>query len=287
MIDVHLLLVYSAPIILAALGEIVVQRAGLINIGLEGMMLLAAFFGMLVAHQSGSAGWGMVAAMGVGLASAAASAVFTVNLGADQVVVGTALDLLAIGLTGTLFRAQFGESGMLLSLPKLPAIAGIDPVLVAMVLSVPLIRLLLMHTGWGLAARSAGEYPKATEGAGFSVTRLRFEASLVGGLFAGLAGGYLSIGVAGSFAENMTNGRGFIAIAIVTFGRWRPLYVFLAGLMIGFFDTLQFVLQARGVQAPSQLLIALPYVVALLVLVLAGRGTMAPASLGVPYRRSK
>lgn len=283
--DVTSLLIFAAPVAIAALGETVGQKAGLINIGLEGMMLLAAFFGMLVAYQTGSPWLGLGVGVLVGVVASALSAWFCITLAADQVVVGTAINLFAIGLTGALFERRFGASGQLISLPKLPQIAGIDPIIVLMLLAIPAIWFSLARTGWGLAVRSAGEYPKATEAAGFSVRGLRFQASFVAGAFAGLAGAYLSIGVARSFAENMTNGRGFIAIAMVTFGRWRPLYVFLAALLIGLFDSLQYLFQARGVAVPSQLLLALPYAVALLVLVIVGKGTAAPASLGVPYRR--
>jgi len=283
--DLAMLLVYAAPVAMAATGEVVGQKSGVINIGLEGMMLIAAFFGMLVAYTTGSAGLGIAAGIAAGIGASAVSAWFCVRLGSDQVVVGTAINLFAIGLTGSLFRARFGQSGTLISLPKLPAFHGIDPVIVVMLLSIPAIWLLLSRTGWGLAVRSAGEYPKAAEAAGFQVMALRLQACLIGGVFAGLGGAYLSIGVAGSFAENMTNGRGFIAIAMVTFGRWKPAFVFLAALLIGFFDSLQYLMQAIGVQVPSQLLLALPYVVALLVLVLVGKGSAAPASLGLPYRR--
>lgn len=283
--DLAILLVYAAPVALAALGEVVAQKSGVINIGIEGMMLLGAFFGMLACYSTNSPWIGLGLGVVMGIAASLVSGWFCIRLGADQVVVGTAVNLFAIGLTGSLFRARFGQSGQLLSLPKLPGFFGIDPVVVLMLIAIPAIWYLLARTGWGLAVRSAGEYPKATEAAGFSVSKLRFGAVAIGGAFAGLAGAYLSIGVAGSFAENMTNGRGFIAIAMVTFGRWKPGFVFLAALLIGFFDSLQYLLQAMGVQAPVQLLLALPYVVALLVLVIVGEGASAPASLGVPYRR--
>lgn len=285
--DVAVLLIYAAPIALAAIGELIGQKSGVINIGLEGMMLLGAFFGMLAAYLSGSPWLGIGAGILVGAVAGLANGWFCISLCADQVVVGTAVNLFAIGLTGSLFRARFGASGQLLTLPKLPHFLGIDPVIVFMLLSILGTWWLLGKTGWGLVVRSAGEYPKATEAAGFSVQRFRFQAVAIGGAFAGLAGAYLSIGVAGSFAENMTNGRGFIAIAMVTFGRWKPVFVFLAAILIGFFDSLQYLLQAKGVQVPSQLLLALPYVVALLVLVIAGKGAAAPASLGVAYRREE
>lgn len=278
---------YAAPVAIAALGETVGQRSGVLNIGLEGTMLAGAFFGMLTSLGTGNPWIGLAAAVAAGLVIMAVSGWFTVYLAADQVVVGTAVNLLALGLTGTLYRNQFGQSGQLLSVPSIPKMGEIDAVLVGLVLAVPLIWFLIARTGWGLAVRAAGEYPKAAEAAGYSVNRLRYGASLIAGAFGGLAGGYLSLGIAGSFAENMTSGRGFVAIAMVTFGRWRPAWVFAAALLVGFAESLQFWFQALGWKAPFQLMIALPYIVALVVLVLVGKGTQAPASLAVSYRREK
>jgi len=284
-LDLALLLIYATPIALAAIGEVVGQKAGVVNIGLDGMMLLGAFVGMMCAYSTGSPWIGLGAGAVAGIGASMLSGLFCIGLGADQVVVGTAINLLAIGLTGSLFRTRFGESGQLLTLPKLTHVAGVDLVTLVTVASIPAVWWLLQRTGWGLATRSVGEYPKSAEAAGFSVRALRFQAIAIAGAFAGLGGAYLSIGVAGSFAENMTGGRGFIAIAMVTFGRWKPLFVFLAALLIGFFDSLQYVLQGQGVKAPTQLLLALPHAVALLVLVAVGKGAAAPASLGSPYRR--
>jgi simple sugar transport system permease protein len=279
------LLKYAAPVAIAALGETISQKAGVLNIGLEGAMLTGAFFGVFTTFSTGSPWLGLCAAMGVGMLLMAISSWFTVVNGADQVVVGTAVNLLALGVTGTLFRAQFGQSGQLFSVTRIPSAGGWDAVLVGLLILIPCVAWLIGRTGWGLALRSAGEYPKATEAAGFSVIRLRFGAMLINGALAGLAGGYLALGISGSFAENMTAGRGFVAIAMVTFGRWRPAWVFGAAVLIGFAESLQFLFQSRGVQAPYQLMIALPYAVALLVLVVVGKGTLAPASLGKPYRK--
>lgn len=285
-VDPATLLKFATPLALAALGETVTQRAGVLNIGLEGVMLSSAYAGIVVAHSTGSVWLGLAAGLVAGLILTLISAFFCVKLAVDQVVTGTAVTLLALGLTGTLYRAQFGQSGQLISLKSsLPSIAGFDPVTVAAALSVGAVWLLLFKTRWGLAARAAGEYPKAAEAAGFRVPRLRLQAMLVGGLFGALAGAYLSVGVAGSFAEGMTSGKGFVAIAMVTFGRWRPLPVFAACILIGYLESLQFALQGQGLAIPTQALTALPYVAAILVLVLAGRGTAAPASLAVPYRR--
>ncbi len=278
---------YTAPVALAAIGETVNQKSGVLNIGLEGMMLVAAFFAMLTGLSTGNPWLGILAGIGAGLVLAAISSWFSIYLSADQVVVGTALNLFALGLTGTLYRAQFGQSGTLLDVKTIPQWNGIDPVMVFLVLAALGAWYLLFRTGWGLAMRAAGEHPKAAEASGYSVKKLRLGAGLFGGAFAGLAGAYLSVGIAGSFAENMTAGRGFIAIAMVTFGRWKPHLVLLAALLIGFVESLQYRFQSLGWNVPFQLLLALPYIVALLVLVLVGKGTLAPAALAQAYQREK
>lgn len=285
--DVASLLVYAAPVALAAIGETVVEKAGVINIGIEGSMLAGAFFGMLGSFLTHSPWIGLATGISAGAILALLGGWFTVNLGADQVVVGTAVNLFALGLTGTLYRARFGESEQLLTVVRVPNYHGIDAVIVAMILSVPVVWFLLNRTGWGLAVRAVGEYPAAAEAAGYSVARLKLGALLVGGVFAGLAGAYLSVGIAGSFAENMSAGRGFVAIAMVTFGRWKPQVVFLAALLIGYAESLQFALQASGRHIPYQLLLAMPYALALLVLAVVGKGASAPAWLARPYNKVK
>jgi ABC-type uncharacterized transport system permease subunit len=190
-------------------------------------------------------------------------------------------------VTGTLFRSKFGQSGQLLSVPRIEAFHGVDPLMVFMILSVPLLWYILRKTAWGLAVRACGEYPKAVDAAGFSVTSLRLQSLLVGAVYSGLAGSYLSLVIAGSFAENMTAGRGFVAIAMVTFGRWKPQFAFLAALLIGCAESLQYKFQTFGWKVPYQLMIALPYVVALLVLVIVGKGVAAPGALALPYRKER
>ena len=285
--DWAMLLVFTAPIALAAVGETICQKSGVLNIGLEGSMLVGAFFAMLVAQATGSP-W---IAMGVGgiagLLLALFQGWFTITFAADQVVVGTAANLIALGVTSTWFREKFGQSGQLLSVPKIPTFYGIDAVILFLLACVPLTWLLLRKTNWGLVLRAAGEYPKAVESAGFPVLSLRMQGLALSGLFGGLGGAYLAVGIAGSFAENMTGGRGFVAIALVTFGRWNPWLVLAAGLIVGYAESLQFSLQAQGIALPHQLLLAMPYIVALVVLVLAGKGTLAPRSLGIAYRREK
>ena len=283
--DLALLLVFSAPVALAAIGETFAQKAGVLNIGLEGSMLCGAYFAMLADQLTGSPWIGLAAGTAIGLIIALLQALFTIRLAADQVVVGAAANLFALGLTGTLFRARYGESGQLLSVARVPAWHGLDAVIIFMLASIPIAWLLLKKTGWGLALRAAGEYPKSVEAAGFSVSALRTHGLMISGLMAGLGGAYLAVGIAGSFAENMTAGRGFVAIAMVTFGRWNPWLVVAAALVVGYTESLQFTLQARGIALPHQLFLAMPYLVALLVLVIAGKGTLAPRALGTAYRK--
>ncbi len=281
------LLQYSAPVALASLGEVVVQKSGVIHIGIEGSMLAAAFFGMLACYSTHSPWLGLGAAILAAVVLSLIFGVLAILLAVDQVVVGTATNLLSLGVTGALFRNKFGSTGQLLSIPRIPAFHGFDPILISMIVSIPLIWFLLTKTGWGLAIRACGEYPKGAEAAGFSVLKLRLQAILIGGIYAGLAGAYLSLVIAGSFAENMTAGRGFVAIAMVTFGRWKPQFVFLSALMIGYAESLQYKFQTYGWNVPYQLMIALPYIVALLVLVIVGRGSMAPGALAQAYRKDK
>lgn len=283
--DPALILVFSTPIAVAAVGEAVNQRGGVLNIGLEGTMLAAAFFGMASSGASGSPWVGLAVGGLVGAAFSLLQAVFVVRLAADQVVVGTAVNLFSLGLTSLLFRSQYGGSGQLLSVPQVPKFGGIDLVVLAALALALLAWWALAKTRWGLALRAAGGYPPAVEASGFSVESLRTQGLLIGGVLGGVAGAYLSLGFAGSFAENMTAGRGFVAIAMVTFGRWNPLGALAASVLVGGVETLQFLFQAKGWNIPFQFLSALPYVLALLVLVGAGRGRGAPAALGVPYRR--
>lgn len=284
---VFTLLRFSAPVGIAALGETVAQKAGVLNIGIEGQMLSGAFFATLAAHATGSPWLGLAAGIASALALGLIQGFLTINLGADQVVTGTALNLFSLGLTGSLFRAQFGASGQLLSLPGLPEFGpGLDPVLILFLLAVPAVAWALKRTRWGLAIRGSGEYPEAVEASGHSPSSLRWGASLLGAALAGLAGAYLVLGVAGSFAENMSAGRGFVAIAMVTFGRWKPWGVLAASLLIGYAESLQFTLQASNTGIPYQALIALPYVLALAILIVAGKGASGPAALGMPFRRS-
>lgn len=279
---------YAAPVGFAAVGEAIGQRSGLINIGLEGLMLVAAFFAMLATSVTGSPWLGLCAGVLAALLLGLLQCFFTLRLAADQIVVGTAINLFALGLTDTLFRSQYGQTGSLISVAKIPTLwLGLDVLLVALVVTALYLTWWLARTKRGLVLRAAGEYPEAVESAGISALKVRLMAAVLASVFAGLGGSYLCVGLTGSFAPGMTAGRGFVAIAMVTFGRWRPAWAVAAALLVGYSESVQYTLQVRNVSVPGELLQAMPYLVALAVLVLVGRGTAMPAMLAVPYRREK
>ena len=284
----------ATPLLLAALGETLTERAGVINIGLEGIVLCGAFGALVGAGAAGLPGGYAAAALG-GLAAAAVFAVFAVLLRADQIITGTAVTLLALGATGTLYRAIYGASGAALSIPTsaslpIPGLAAI-PVLGSAFFDQPAVTyvavLLAVALWWGLARthaglalRAVGESPEAALAAGASPMRVQLFAVLASGVLGGIAGGTLVLAQVGTFAEGMSAGRGFIAIAIVALGRWHPGGVLVAALVFGGASALQFVFQALGLSLPYQLFLALPYVLALVALAGAARRSAAPAALG-------
>ena len=283
----------ATPLVLAALGETLAERAGVINIGLEGIILSGAFGALVGATQLGLVG-GFAAGVASGVVVALLFALFVVQLKCDQIITGTAITLLAVGLTGTLYRALYGTSGAALSIATLspsrvPLLSKI-PVLgtgffeqpavaYTIYVLVPGIWWWMYRTHAGLALRAVGESPAAAEAAGVRVNRVRVGAIAFGGALGGLAGATLVLAQAGTFAENMSAGRGFVAIAIVVLGRWHPLGVALAALLFGASSALQFLLQAMGLALPYQLFLALPYALTLAALAgVAGR-VRAPAAL--------
>jgi general nucleoside transport system permease protein len=284
----------ATPLALAAMGEVVVERAGVINISLEGVILSGAF-GALVGATSFGVPGGYALSIAFGVLMSIVFAVFVVFLNADQVITGTAVTLLALGATGTLYRALYGATGAALSIPTtgpraIPGLAAIpglgsaffnQPVVTYVwYLTVPAIWWWLYRTQAGLALRAVGESPDAAEAAGVRSTRVRFFAIVFGGALGGLAGGSLVLAQAGTFVEGMSAGRGFIAIAIVVLGRWHPVGVAMAALVFGAASALQYLLQALGLPLPYQLFLGLPYLLTLAALAgVAGR-VRAPAWLG-------
>ncbi|MCC6847176.1 MAG: ABC transporter permease [Deltaproteobacteria bacterium] len=289
-------LALGTPLLFAALGELVSERAGVLNIGVEGLMLTGAFAGFLACWATGSPLVGMVAAAGAAMMLGALLALWVVGLDADQVVAGAALNILAVGVTGVAYRAVFGVTGAALTVPTFAPIA-LDgdawwlaplrqpaPVWVALAL-VPLVWLVLARTRLGLELRAVGEAPEAAASLGIRVAAVRVGALLAAALLAGIGGGYLSLAYSNTFVEGMSAGRGFIALAIVVFGRWRPLGILAGALLFGAASAAQFHLQAAGITIPYHLLLMLPYVLTLTVLAIATGTTAAPAALG--RRRSE
>jgi simple sugar transport system permease protein len=288
----------AAPLLLAALGELLIERAGLIDIGIEGTMLAGAFAGFVVAVASGSAWLGVAAAAGMGLGAGALFAAFAVIGRIDQIVVGMALNLLSLGATGAASRALFAGSppsaptlgalvaGPAAELPWLgPLLLAQSPFLHAGLLLALALGAGLARTRPGLRLRAVGESARAADAEGVSVARVRVLAVLAGSALAGVGGAALSLAQSDSFTEGMTAGRGFIALAIVIFGRWSALGVLLASLFFGGATALQFRLQARGVAIPYPVFLMFPYLVTLAVLALATGRARAPADLARPYAR--
>jgi simple sugar transport system permease protein len=289
----------AVPLLLAALGELVAERAGVLNIGLEGMLLSGAFAGLVVALPSGSTALGLAAALAVGAGLGLLLGVFVAHWNANQVVAGTALNLLAAGLTGVAYRAVFGVTGAALTIAGAPALplpglatlpivgAFFNQTLIgyAAFAAVPTVGWALGHTLPGLRLRMVGENPYAAETQGVAVRRVRLAALVICGMLAAAGGAYLSLAYANTFVEGMSAGRGFIALAIVIVGRRHPVGILAAALFFGFATALQFHFQAMGLAVPFQFFLVLPYVLTLLVLAGGvGRGT-APAALGQSYER--
>jgi general nucleoside transport system permease protein len=285
----------ATPLLLAATGETVTERAGVINLGLEGAMLTGALAAALGSAHGGP--WAGVAAGA--LAGALVSAVFGASVVAgriNQIVAGTAVTLACVGLTGTIYRQAFGAAGAGLSLPTLspmplPGLGAIPvlgpalfrqpaPTYLAAAM-VPLVWWGLYRTRWGLALRATGESGPLARAAGARVWLIRLWATVFGGMLAGVAGATLVLAQVGTFAEKMTAGRGYVAIAIVVLGRWHPGGVALAALLFGAASALQFAFQALGLAVPYQFFLMFPYVVTLLALARVVGRVEAPAGLAV------
>jgi ABC-type uncharacterized transport system permease subunit len=284
----------ATPLLLAAIGETITERAGVINLGIEGMMLSGALAATLGASMWGDwAGLGCAAVAGMALAGV--FAVLTVGVRSDQIITGTAITLAGVGLTGTVYRQAFGAEGAGLTIPtfsslSIPGLSQIpvlgpglfqQPVSTYLaVVALPLVWLLLFRTRLGLMLRATGEAAAMARAAGVRTRLLRAGATVIGGGFAGLGGAALVLAQVGTFAERMTAGRGFLAIAIVVLGRWHPAGVALAALLFGAASAMQFLFQALGVNAPYQIFLMLPYLLTLLALAGAVGRVRAPGDLG-------
>jgi ABC-type uncharacterized transport system permease subunit len=293
---VPLAIAAATPLLLAVIGELTVERSGVINLGLEGMMLTAAMTAVLAAQAShsiliGVAG-GVAGAVGIALVFGIAAIAFRT----DQIVAGTAVNFLALGLTGVVYR-QLQESGVFEQgvphfgtggVPGLRSVPIIGPILFAQDVLIPLVWLVLpiVATGvlwnsrFGLRLRACGENPAAATANGFSVDRYRWAALMVEAGLAGTAGAYLSLSLANGFAENMVSGRGFIALAIVIFGRWRLRGAIAGASLFGAAAATQFAFQALGRGVPFHLLLALPYIATIAILCGVTGAVRSPEALG-------
>ncbi len=284
----------ATPLLFAATGETITERSGVINLGIEGIMLAGALAAAIGATTWGPWG-GLAMAALAGMLAAAVFALLAIGARADQVITGTAITLAMVGLTGTIYRQAYGTQGVGLSIPtfselSIPGLSRIpvlgpgffqQPIPTYLVFAaLPLVWWVLFRTRMGLALRATGEAAAMARATGVRTTLIRWVATVIGGAFVGLGGATLVLAQVGTFAERMTAGRGFLAIAIVVLGRWHPGGVALAALLFGLATALQFLFQALGVQAPYQLFLMLPYLLTLLALAGAVGRVRAPADLG-------
>ncbi|MFO0973497.1 MAG: ABC transporter permease [Phycisphaerae bacterium] len=279
----------AAPLLLAASGELLCERAGLLNIGVEGTMLMGALAAVLAGWASGSALVGVVAAAAAGATVGAIYAAWTVSAKRDMIVTGLGINLAALGTSGIVIERVEAACGRIIP-PGLPSVAGIDALLPLALAGVIALRLGLWRTRPGLALRAVGENPEAADTAGVRVAVVRWTAALVGSALSGLGGAYLSIVMTRGFQENMTGGRGYLALALVILGRWSPFGVLLAALMFGMLDALQVTLQPSLGSAARLLypaLLALPYVMTLAALSRFTGRARPPAALGQVYDRGR
>lgn len=295
----------STPLALAAIGGTFCERTGVVNIALEGIMLVGAFSGAVFSYYAQSswgfsenlAPWvGLIGAVSMGMIFSLLHGLGSIHLRADQVVVGAALNILALGGTGFLTQALFGVAG------ASPRVASFDPVPVPGLSSIPFLgpvlfnhtpivymavvvavagQYVLFRTPLGLRIRAVGEHPKASETVGVSVYRIRYLGVLISGALGGLAGANLSLEAVSQFSENMTRGRGFIALAANIFGKWTPLGSWLSSLLFGFAESLK--LRTQVIALPPEFILMLPYVLTIVVLAGAMGRAVAPTAIGKPY----
>jgi len=271
----------ATPLLLAALGGLFSERSGVINIALEGLMLAGAFTSAVVTHYAGNPWIGLFAGIGAGIFISVIHAVACIQFDSDQVVTGTAINILMFGIPTLVSGALFGTTGSTPQLPRANLLPN-APVVIAFVL-VPVGWYLLYRTPFGLRLRAAGENPEAADTAGVSVSRIRYSGVLLSGALAAIGGAYLSIGQSSLFTRNMTAGRGFIALAALIFGKWRPVQTMLACLLFGFAEAVAIQMQGVIPHVRVEYIQIIPYVLTMIVLAGFIGASRAPRALGRPY----
>jgi simple sugar transport system permease protein len=292
----------STPILIAALGELVTERAGIMNLGVEGTMLMGAFTGFLVTYNTDSVLLGTLAAIGIGALMSLIMAFMASTLKVDQTVTGLALNMLGAGVSLFWYRLGFEDLGTatiptietskVVKIPLLSDIPLLGEILfshqlltyLALIL-VPAVWFFLYRTKYGLRIRGCGENPLAVDLRGVNVTWLQYVATIFGGMMAGLGGSFVTLGTTVRFLPGITGGRGWLAIVIVIAGNWRPWRILVATLIFALLDAIQLQIQGVGVQIPFQILLALPYVIAILALMGGRARSKPPRHLGETYRR--
>lgn len=282
---------FAVPLVLGALTGVMGERSGVVNIGIEGQMLTAAFAGFFTAAATKSLVAGVVAGVFAGIVMGAFLAWTTVRARMDQIIAGVVINIIATGITSFFYRPGQGLPRTMPQfdvpvLSKIPLLGEVffstGPIALFALAVVPVLHVALFRTRWGLRTRAIGEYPSAADTSGIDVIRMRLINVTLGGGLAGAAGAYLSMEATGSFQRNMTTGRGFLALAILIFGAWRPLRIFAAALFFGFTNALASQLQGV-VNIPQQFITLLPYVLTLVVLAAAAGKVRAPGAVGVPF----
>jgi simple sugar transport system permease protein len=291
----------AAPVLLAALGELVSEKAGVLNIGLDGFMLVGSLAGFLGAYYFQNCWIGMLTGMLAGILISLLHAYLSITLCTDQVVNGIAINIIALGLTSLIFRVLFGISTLppriqplgIVNVPYLSEIPVLGPILFQQspvvylsILISFLCWVVVFKTDFGLALRATGEKPEAADTAGISVARMRYIGVMTAGGLAGLGGAFLSVAQLGSFTDSMTAGRGFIALAVVIFGRWSPFGAVIVSFFFGLAYAFQLSLQALGFNVPYQFLLMLPYVLTMVALAGSAGHRGAPAAIGTAYQKS-
>lgn len=283
---------HSTPLILGALCGIFSERSGVINIGIEGMMLMSAFMAYMFNVWTGNLSLAILGGILTGALMGLFLAFMSVTLKLDQIIGGSVINIIALGLTGYFYAVGLTTAGKLRAFPlgplaEIPLIGPVlfdnPPITYAAIVLVFVATYVLFRTRWGLRTRAVGEHPRAADTVGINVYFMRYANVILGGAIAGLAGAFLTLEAVGSFERNMTNGRGFIALAVMLFGKYNPIGAWGAALFFGFTTAMQTQLQFMGIDVPHQFIGMIPYVLTILVLAgFVGR-TRVPAADGVPY----